>query len=150
MIEKDYIMRQIQLMVATLLKILHLTAGKDFFNAKAEIKDAIKLTTGFTPEQLKQLSIDELFKIFGMYKENTETHAAYAAKFLFEEAKILEAENDVEESRKSFKKSLEIYEYLFNNNLIPANLEFNIPEEIKFLQKKLAHHFVNDDSERKT
>jgi hypothetical protein len=148
--EKDYIMRQIQLMVAVLLRIMHLVAGKDFFTAKAEIKDAVKLTTGFSPEQLKRLSIDELLMIFEMYKEDANAHAAYTGKFLLEEAKILEEEKQIDESLKGYNKALEIYEYLNNNNLIPGKLDFDIKEEIKFLQKKFTHHLNSGDQERKT
>jgi hypothetical protein len=141
MIEKDYFMRQIQVLVAVLLRILNLTAGKDFFTAKAEIKDAVKLTTGFSPEQIKKLSIDELVMIFNMYREDANAHAAYTAKFLLEESKILEEEKEIEQSLTGYNKALEIYEYLNNNNLIPEKLEFNIKEEIKFLHEKLNHHF---------
>lgn len=141
MIEKDYIMRQIQLMIAALLKIMHLTADKDYYTAKAEIHDALKLTTGFSPEQIKKLSIDELVMIFNMYREDANAHAAYTAKFLLEEAKILEEEKEIEQSLTGYNKALEIYEYLNNNNLIPEKLEFDIKEEIKFLREKLNHHF---------
>jgi hypothetical protein len=139
MFEKDYIMRQIQMMVAALLRILHLISEKDYFTAKAEIKDTVKLITGFNLDQIKQLEIDDLMLMFSMNKENGYLNAVYTAKLLFEEAKILEVEKDLKQSAEGFKKALEIYEYLEKNNLTPGDIVFDIKEEIKFLNTKLNH-----------
>jgi hypothetical protein len=140
MIEKDYIMRQIQMVVAALLRILHLITAKDYFTAKAEIKDAVKLITGFNLDQIKKLEIDDLIMIFSMNKEYGNLNAAYTAKMLFEEAKILEEEKELEQSIAGYKKALEIYEYLDKNNRIPKNIDFNIRDEISFLNTKTTNH----------
>ncbi|RPI16850.1 MAG: hypothetical protein EHM58_11090 [Ignavibacteriae bacterium] len=140
MFEKDYVMRQIQMMVAALLRIMHLVNEKDFFTAKAEIKDAVKLITGFSLDQIKQLDIDDLKLIFSLNKENGNINAAYTGKLIFEEAKMLEEEKDIKQSKEGYKKALEIYEYLDKNNKIPENIEFDIKEEIKTLNTKIINH----------
>lgn len=140
MFEKDYIMRQIQMMVAAFLKIMHLISQKDYYSAKAEIKDAVKLITGFNIDQIKKLEIDDLILIFSLNKEDGYLKAAYTAKILSEEAKIMEEEKDFKQSIKGYNKALEIFKYIEKVNRVPENIEFNIHDEINFLSSKTTNH----------
>jgi hypothetical protein len=112
MLRKDYIMKMIEDFVKGMAKIIFNREMKNHAEAKDELDGLSKMVTGFEIEHLKSLGADGIVYVFGMNKE-TETEKIYcSARMLKEDGLISEGEGRIEESLKSFKIALELFELL--------------------------------------
>lgn len=133
MIERDYIMKMVRFFAQAMLKILFNKDTKNYTEAYHEIKKAGKMISGFTLEQMKTLTSEDVMLLFDMKKESEVMKVIYTAKLLSEEGRILEEEKRTDEALASYSKAIEFFK------LIPDKPEFkeHITEDIKFLQRKI-------------
>lgn len=136
MLRKDYIMKMIEDFIRTMAKIIFNRKMQKYDEAKDQLDGLSKMVTGFGLEHLKSLGTDGIVYVFGMNKE-TETEKIYCcARMLKEDGLISECEGRIEESLKSFKISLELFELL-------STREFEEKEDSLAETELLKNKFVS-------
>jgi hypothetical protein len=107
-IEQDYIMRMINMMVAMLVSLLDYKNKKDYPRALLEIETTGKTLLGINRNMVRQLTAAQLMQLFGS-DESVAIPKSYVLGFLLhEEADILRLMSDPEGADDSEKKSLNL------------------------------------------
>jgi tetratricopeptide (TPR) repeat protein len=107
MIERDYIMRQIALLTATILKVLGLKAEKDYPRAFDELQKGCRQLVGNDLDMMLKMSIKDLVQLYAG-DQSIGTSRLYALGILLYEHGNLLIENDQQYlSEKSYLRSLE-------------------------------------------
>ena len=108
MIERDYIMRMIQLLVQALLRILFLKKGEQYPEALNEIQKASKKLVGVELDVLRRLPDTQIIDLLSV-DASLGIPKCYAAAILMkEEAEILELQKKTADSIDAYVKSLSL------------------------------------------
>lgn len=134
MFQKDYIMRMIEDFVRVMAKIILNREMKNFVDAKDQLDGLCKLITGFGLEHLRQLGSEGILYVFGTNKDGEIEKIYCCARMLKEDGMIHEAEGKVEESLKSFKISMELFEFLSQKDFVEKEESL---EEARSLKEKI-------------
>lgn len=139
MLRKDYIMRMLEEFVRVLARIVLLKETKQYVDAKQELDNLSMLVSGFDLNHIKSLGADGVRYVLSLNKESEVEKVYCTARILKEDAMILEAEGNREESLKSYKLSMELFELV-------SDKEFDEkPEalkEIEFLKEKIKNNIT--------
>jgi len=135
MFTEDYVLRQISLLVAVLMKVTGLAKGGEYQDAHQVIDQTIEEVFGLDAEIVKQLDEPGLTSLL------TSAYGIDLGKYYLL-AGLLDAEGDVlasqhreKESRQDYQRALDLYLKLSANP--PADLEQEIQLKILEIQKKL-------------
>lgn len=119
MIERDYIMRMIQMLVQVLARILFLKKGEQYPEALDEIQKASKQILGIELEIFRKLSDIQMIDFLSL-DVSLGIPKCYAAGILLkEEAEILAIQQKEVESRDTFVKSLSLLTEVVIHNKYP-------------------------------
>lgn len=106
MIERDYIMRMISLLVQALTRVLLQKQVYDFPGARLEIDGAYKSMLGMTRAFIRQFSDLQLIEMLGKDEETVPVKCYVLGSLMHEEADIEQLEGKEAESRLLFVRSL--------------------------------------------
>lgn len=134
MLRKDYIMRMLEEFVRVLARIVLLKETKHYVDAKQELDSLSMLITGFGLKQVKSLGAEGVKYVLSLNKESEIEKIYCTARILKEDAMILELEGKTEESLKSFKLSLELFELVSDKEF---DEKPDALKEIEFLKEKI-------------
>ena len=115
MIERDFLMRQISLLVQSLNRVLLLKKAYEYPQAKKEIDAAYKSLLGVSADFVRQFSDVQLLEFFGKDIETLGVKYYILGTLLKEEAEIHQFENREQESLLYFEKSLSLLLSAFND-----------------------------------
>jgi hypothetical protein len=108
MIERDYIMRMIQMLVQALLRILLFKKRKDYPEALNEIQKASKTLIGVELDVIRRLTDVQIIELLTLVKDFGSPKCYLAGMLLKEEAEILELQGKTAESIDARVKSLSL------------------------------------------
>ncbi len=108
MIERDYIMRMIQMLVQALLRILSFKEKKDYPKALNEIQNASKSLIGVELDVIRRLSDVQMIDLLTLVKDFGSLKCYLAGILLKEDAEIFELQGKSAESIDARKKSLSL------------------------------------------
>ncbi len=108
MIERDYIMRMIQMLVQALLRILSFKEKKDYPKALNEIQNASKTLIGVELDVIRRLSDVQMIDLLTLVKDFGGLKCYLAGMLLKEEAEIFELQEKSSESIDARTKSLSL------------------------------------------
>ncbi len=108
MIERDYIMRMIQMLVQALLRILSFKEKKDYPKALNEIQNASKTLIGVELDVIRRLSDVQIIDLLTLVKDFGSLKCYLAGMLLKEEAEIFEFQGKTAESVDARTKSLSL------------------------------------------
>ncbi len=108
MIERDYIMRMIQMLVQALLRILSYKQKKDYPKALTEIQNASKTLIGVELDVIRRLSDVQIIDLLTLVKNFGSPKCYLAGMLLKEEADIFELQGKTSESIDARTKSLSL------------------------------------------
>jgi tetratricopeptide (TPR) repeat protein len=159
MIERDYIMRMIQMLVQVLARILFLKKGEQYPKALDEIQKASKQILGIELEVFRKLSDLQMIDFLSL-DVSLGIPKCYAAGILLkEEAEILAIQKNESESLDTFVKSLSLLTEVAIHNKSPFDTEHaraieSVAGKLKgkeypvYVQKKLFRYFEIDGQYR--
>ncbi len=136
--EKDFLMRQIQILTQLLQQIIFKKNQNKYQEAVEEIQNALKRLTKDHPKSFHQLDFEETLELF-IKNDTFESELAIAvADLLVEQGELLYDES-FKRSQKSMGQALIIYKKSLQ---IPdASVPLDIEKKIDHLKKKvLANH----------
>lgn len=128
MIERDFFMRQIQLLAQVLSKILLHKKVLEFPQARREIESAYKSFFGVGGEFVRQFSAEQLIEMVGKDVETASVQWYTLGALLKEEAEIQKLEGSEDESLLSSQKALSLVLTAFNDLGMP--MEPDHPQKI--------------------
>jgi hypothetical protein len=136
MFTDDYILRQVNLLVAVLAKIAGLKKAGEFQEAQKVIDQAIESAFGLDAGIIKQLDDNSLISlittVYGIDMGKLHTLAC----LLEAEGDVLSAQHRKTEAQKSYQRALDLF-YEFSSH--PDNiLDAELSSRINALQKKLG------------
>lgn len=152
MIERDYIMRMIRMLVQVLARILFLKKGEQYPEALDEIQKASKQILGIELEIFRKLSDIQMID-FLLLDVSLGIPKCYAAGILLkEEAEIFAIQKKESESQETFVKSLSLLTEVAIHNESPIDTDHaNAIESVAgklegnelpvYIRKKLFHYF---------
>ena len=108
MIERDYIMRMIQMLVQSLLRILSFKEKKEYPRALNEIQNASKTLIGVELDVIRRLSDVQMIDLLTMMKDFGGVKCYFAGILLKEEAEIFELQGEAAASIDVRMKSLSL------------------------------------------
>lgn len=108
MIERDYIMRMIQMLVQALMKMLSFKEKKDYPRALNEIHNASKSLIGVDLDVIRRLSDIQMIELLSLVKEFGSLRCYFAGRLLKEESEILELKGERAESTDARTKALSL------------------------------------------
>jgi Family of unknown function (DUF6483) len=108
MIERDYIMRMIQMLVQALIKIFSFKEKKDYPQALNEIQNASKSLIGVELDVIRRLSDVQIIDLLTLVKDFDGLKCYLAGVLLKEEADILELQGKEVDSVDTRMKSLSL------------------------------------------
>lgn len=123
MIERDFLMRQISLLVQSLAKVLFHKKAYEYPQAKKEIDAAYKSLLGVTSDFIRQFSDVQLLEFFGKDVETLGVKYYILGALLKDEAEIHQSENREHDSLAYFEKSLSLLLSAFNDLGTPIEPE---------------------------
>lgn len=135
MIERDYIMRMIQMLVQVVARILFLKHGEQYPEALNEIQKASKQILGIELEVLRRLSDNQMIDLLSLDASLGIPKCYAAGMLLKEEAEILAATKSPADSIDSFAKALSLLTESGIRHRGP--FDFSHGEAIDFVAKKL-------------
>lgn len=115
MIERDFLMRQISLLVQALAKVLLHRKAYEYPQARKEIDGAYKSLLGVSADFIRQFSDVQLLEFFGKDIETLGVKYYILGTLLKEEAEIHQCEDREQESLLYFEKSLSMLLSAFND-----------------------------------
>lgn len=127
-------MKMIEDFISTMAKIIFSRKMQKYDEAKDQLDGLSKMVTGFGLEHLKSLGADGIVYVFGMNKETGTEKIYCCARMLKEDGFISEGEGRIEESLKSFKISMELFEFLSQKDSVEKKESL---EEAKSLKEKI-------------
>jgi hypothetical protein len=152
MIERDYIMRMIQMLVQVLARILFLKKGEQYPEALDEIQKASKQILGIELNVFRKLSDIQMIEFLSL-DVSLGVPKCYAAGILLkEEAEILAIQKNESESLDTFVKALSLLTEvaIHNRSLVDAAHASAIESVVGtlkgkdipvYVRKKLFHYF---------
>ncbi len=123
MIERDFLMRQISLLVQSLAKVLFYRKAYEYPQAKKEIDAAYKSLLGVSADFVRQFSDVQLLEFFGKDIETLGVKYYILGALLKDEAEIHQYENREQDSLVYFEKSLSLLLSAFNDLGTPIESE---------------------------
>ena len=123
MIERDFLMRQISMLVQSLAKVLFHKKAYEYPQAKKEIDAAYKSLLGVSADFVRQFSDVQLLEFFGKDIETLGVKYYILGTLLKEEAEIHQHESREQESVSYFEKSLSMLLSAFNDLGLPIEPE---------------------------
>ncbi len=115
MIERDFLVRQLSLLVQSLAKVLLHKKEYEYQQAKKEIAAAYKSLLGISADFVRQFSDVQLLEFFGKDIETLGVKYYILGTLLKEEAEIHQFEDREQESLLYFEKSLSMLLSAFND-----------------------------------
>lgn len=134
MIERDFLMRQISLLVQSLAKVLFHKKAYEYPQAKKEIDAAYKSLLGVSADFVRQFSDVQLLEFLGKDIETLGVRYYILGTLLKEEAEIHQFENRGQESLLYFEKSLSLLLSAFNDLGAPIEPEHTAKIEAVVVQ----------------
>ena len=126
MIERDYIMRMINMLVASLVRILAFKNKKEYPQALLEIQTTGKTLLGIDRKLVDQFSVPQLMQLFGSDLSVMVPKSYVLGVLLKEEAEVRELMSEEARSVELYSQSL--------NLLIETYLRFGEPVEPRHLE----------------
>jgi hypothetical protein len=126
MIERDYIMRMINMLVAAIVRVLALKDKKEYPQALQELQSTGKALLGIDRTLVDQFSVDQLMQLFGADLSVAVPKSYVLGVLLKEEAEIYALMSDDARAGALFLKSLDL--------LIETYLRFDEPVESRHLE----------------
>ena len=108
MIERDYIMRMINLLTQFLAKALFHKKAYEFPQAHRELQAAYKSLLGMSPEFIRQFSDVQMIDMFGRDEDTLVLKSFILGSLIKEEGEILLLEGNTAESSPAFLRSLSL------------------------------------------
>lgn len=132
--EKDFLMRQIQILTQLLQQIIFKKNKNQYQEAAEEIQNALTKLTKDHPKSFQQLDFDETLELF-IHNDSFESELAIAvADLLVEQGKLL-YKDSFRRSQKSMGQALIIYKKSLQ---IPdASVPLDIESKINHLENKV-------------
>lgn len=136
--EKDFLMRQIQILTQLLQQIIFKKNKNQHQEAVEEIQNALTKLTKDHPKSFQQLDFDETLELF-IHNDSFESELAIAvADLLVEHGKLL-YEDSFKRSQKSMGQALILYKKSLQ--ITDASIPLDIESKINHLENKvLADH----------
>jgi hypothetical protein len=152
MIERDYIMRMIQMLVQALIRIFSFKEKKDYPQALNEIQNASKTLIGVELDVIRRLSDVQIIDLLTLVKDFGSLKCYLAGMLLKEEAEILELQRKGDESVDARTKSLSLLTEAAIEKGAPLNSEhasaadavaakLNRTDLPVHIHKKLFHYY---------
>ena len=110
MIQKDYVLRQIQQLVQVMAYVLQLKREGKQEEVRAEIDHALQETLGTRMKDLLELGKSELITLCSPNGEFSADMALVLAELLEEEGKMSDISEESTIAQKCFQRALELYE----------------------------------------
>jgi hypothetical protein len=137
MIERDYIMRMIQMLVQALIRIFSFKEKKDYPQALNEIQNASKTLIGVELDVIRRLSDVQIIDLLTLVKDFGSLKCYLAGMLLKEEAEILELQGKRDESVDARTKSLSLLTEAAIEKGAPLNSEHASAADV--IAAKLNH-----------
>lgn len=147
MIEKDYILRMISLLSASLAKILLKSELKLYEEAKVEIQETSKLILGISYDVLDNISDSDIIELFKPDLDINAEKCYVIAELTKEAGEISESLEELEESTARYEKALSLYLELFVNSNVHDRSE--LVDRIDRMIDKLKHFAMDSLTEEK-
>ena len=152
MIERDYIMRMIQMLVQALIDIVFYRGKKDFPRALQEIRTASKTLLSIDLDIFRNLSDGQIIEMLTMFREFGGLKCYLAGRLLKEESEILDLQGKKEESNEAGIKSLSLLTESVMIDGVPLDADHqaavnSVTERLKFIDlpvhinRKLFHYY---------
>ncbi len=108
MIERDYIMRMINLLTQFLARVLFHKKALEFPMARQELETAYRSLLGIPPGFIREFSDEQIIALFGHDEDVVVLKSYILGSLLKEEGEILQLEGNADESSRAFLVSLSL------------------------------------------
>jgi hypothetical protein len=135
MIERDYIMRMIQMLVQALARIVFLKKAREYPEALNEIQKASKTLIGVELDVIRKLSDIQIIDLLSLDVSLGIPKCHTAGMLLKEEAEILEIQEKNAESTDAYAKSVSLLTETAIHSKVPFDTDY--AEAIDFAAGKL-------------
>ena len=116
MIQRDFILRQIQELIQVIARIIGLRIEGNYEEARSHIEQTLKSIWNVHREQLLILSSDKLLNLCEVSGTFHTEFAIALADLLIEDGHIFKEQEDVDSALLSYKQSLIIHEIVVSNS----------------------------------